>query len=83
MKLPKEIKESAISINFTDGTSRMFACDSGEKYFSMLEIFCLTCMFINQSDVDKEKCMYASFNFVQGIFVLCFQILMLHSGSCC
>ena len=30
-KLPKEIKEYALSINFVDGTARMFACESGEN----------------------------------------------------
>ena len=54
-KLPKEIKESAISINFTDGTSRMFACDSGENIFLK---FYVTYLLINQKLAKKRLCIF-------------------------
>lgn len=54
-KLPKEIKESAISINFTDGTSRMFACDSGENIFLK---FYVTYVLINQKLTKKKLCIF-------------------------
>ena len=74
-KLPKEIKESAISINFTDGTSRMFACDSGENIFLK---FYVTYVLINQKLTKKKLCIFL----LNCTTFSVFQILMLHSGGC-